>query len=122
MKLLLNQGLPRSAVPLLTTNGHDALHVGDIGLAEAEDGDIIREAERQDRVVVTLDADYHRILAISGAAKPSVIRVRIEGLRAAPLATLLCDVIPLCENDLVAGAMVSVESDRLRVRRLPVHS
>jgi len=121
MKLLLNQGLPRSAAFLLIARGHDSVHVGELGMAEAKDADIIREAERQNRVVVTLDADYHRILATSGAVRPSVIRMRIEGLKAAPLSALLCDVISQCENDLIAGAMVSVESDRLRVRRLPVH-
>jgi predicted nuclease of predicted toxin-antitoxin system len=38
MKLLLDQGLPRSAAVLLTRAGHDTVHVGDIGLGEADDG------------------------------------------------------------------------------------
>jgi hypothetical protein len=35
-------------------------------------------------------------LALSGATGPSVIRIRIEGLRAEGLATLLVDVLKVC--------------------------
>lgn len=37
MRLLLDQGLPRSTVPLLGKNGIEALHVGEVGLASASD-------------------------------------------------------------------------------------
>jgi predicted nuclease of predicted toxin-antitoxin system len=42
-------------------------------------------ARREGRVIVTLDADFHALLALSNAATPSVVRLRIEGLRARPL-------------------------------------
>jgi len=49
-----------------------------------------------------------------------VIRVRIEGLRAAGLADLLKDVLENCKEDLGNGAMVSVTEKAVRVRRLPL--
>jgi predicted nuclease of predicted toxin-antitoxin system len=58
MKLLLDQGLPRSAAILLTEAGIDTIHVGDIGLSAAEDAEILKKAQEDGRIVVTLDADF----------------------------------------------------------------
>jgi len=39
MKLLLDQGIPRSAATILRRASFDAVHTGEIGLAEAEDSE-----------------------------------------------------------------------------------
>ena len=44
MKLLLDQGLPRSAVGHLQEAGIEAEHVGDVGLSTAADAEIPRAA------------------------------------------------------------------------------
>lgn len=79
MRLLLDQGLPRSAVLHLHNAGIEAIHVGDRGLATASDSRILDIGRQEKMVVVTLDADFHALLALSGATEPSVIRLRIEG-------------------------------------------
>ena len=120
MKLLLDQGLPRSAASLLTAAGIDTVHVGDLGLSTAEDAVILQSGHETGRTVVTLDTDFHAILAMSGAVIPSVIRIRIEGLRGEDLAELLLTVIAQCTADLEQGAAVTVQSGRIRIRRLPL--
>ena len=120
MKLLLDQGTPCSAAMRLRQAGFDTVHTGEIGLSEAEDAEIIRRAAGEDRVVVTLDADFHTHLALAQARKPSVIRIRIEGLRAEEFSELLQRVLHRCADDLQAGAMISVNDFQIRVRRLPV--
>src|SRR5947199_10548585 len=77
-------------------------------------------AEQHSRVIVTLDADFHTLLARSGGAGRSVIRVRIEGVRAAGLADLFKDVLEICKEDWGNGAMVSVTEKAVRLRRLPL--
>lgn len=72
------------------------------------------------QIVVTLDADFHAHLALSGAAGPSVIRLRIEGLKAPQLADLLVQVLKQCGDDLKSGAMLTVTESSVRVRRLPL--
>ncbi|MBK7767998.1 MAG: DUF5615 family PIN-like protein [Sulfuritalea sp.] len=47
IKILLDQGLPRSAAELLIQQGWDALHVGDVGLRTASDQTILKHAEQQ---------------------------------------------------------------------------
>ncbi|MEG4986196.1 DUF5615 family PIN-like protein [Microcoleus sp. BR0-C5] len=120
MKLLLDQGLPLSAAALLRDAGIDTIHVGEIDMSQAEDAEIIEKARVEERVVVTLDADFHTLLALDEAASPSVIRVRIERLRAQALTDLLLMVIAECEEDLEQGAAISVEPSRIRIRRLPL--
>jgi predicted nuclease of predicted toxin-antitoxin system len=122
MKLLLDQGLPRSATVLLSQAGIDAVHVAEIGRSDAEDIEILQKGQEEGRVVVTLDADFHTLLALAAATSPSVIRIRIERLRAQALTDLLLTVISECEEDLEAGAAVTVEPTRIRIRRLPLVS
>jgi len=120
MKLLLDQGLPLSAASLLRDAGIDAIHVGEINLSAAEDGEIIQKAREDNRVVVTLDADFHTLLALDEAVSPSVIRIRIERLRAQALTELLLRTISECEEDLQQGAAVTIETRRIRIRHMPL--
>lgn len=120
IRALLDQGLPRSSVGLLRDAGWDVIHVGDIGLASASDVRILERADADGRMIVTLDADFHRLLAISGARAPSVVRVREEGLTAGPLVRLLADAVSRAEQALAAGALVTVTAQAVRIRALPI--
>jgi predicted nuclease of predicted toxin-antitoxin system len=120
VKLLLDQGLPRTAAPPLVALGWDVVHVGDLGMATASDKEILGRALVEGRAVVTLDADFHTILALENASGPSVIRIRIEGLRGPELAALIRSVAESCRIDLEGGAMVTVDERGVRVRGLPV--
>lgn len=120
MKFLLDQGIPKSAALELSNLGHDAVHVSDIGMASATDQRILEEARRQDAAVVTLDADFHTILAVLGLTQASVIRIRIEGLKGARIAEIVHEVVVKCETDLKLGSAVTVNRTRIRIRRLPL--
>jgi predicted nuclease of predicted toxin-antitoxin system len=120
MKLLLDQGLPRSTARLLREKGIDAVHVSEIDYSTSEDAVILERGREEDRTVVTLDADFHALLALSGATSPSVIRIRIEGLKGETAANLIRTVLMQCEEDLKQGAVVTVEPGRIRIRRLPL--
>ncbi len=120
MELLLDQGLPRSAAKLLKAHKIDTIHVNEIGLWAAEDIEIIQKARESNCVVITLDADFHSLLALSNASSPSVIRIRIEGLRAKSLTELLLNVINECYKELQKGVAITVDSRRIRIRNLPL--
>lgn len=47
MKLLLDQGLPRSATDLLAEAGLDTIHVSEISLSAADDQDILEQRLQQ---------------------------------------------------------------------------
>lgn len=120
MRLLLDQGLPRSTVRHLAGMGIAAEHVGDLSMAAATDASILDAARKRQAAVVTLDADFHALLAKSGVVSPSVVRIRIEGLQGEQLASLLGQVLAIAGVEIEAGAAVCVTARRIRVRLLPI--
>jgi len=119
-RLLIDQGLPRSTGALLALAGWDVAHVSEIGMSRADDAAILVRARAEQRVCITLDADFHALLATSGENGPSVVRVRKEGLRADGLAELLQAIWPKIEEALDHGAMVTITDRSIRIRRLPI--
>ncbi len=120
MNLLLDPGLPRTSVSHFQQAGVAAEHVADIGLFQADDETILRHARDHAQIVVTLDADFHRQLALSTAVGPSVIRIRIEGLKSRELAQLVLRVVDRHRDDLKSGAMLTITESAVRLRRLPL--
>ena len=100
--------------------GHDAVHASAIGLARAPDTEIIGRARNEERIVVTADLDYPRLLALSTADRPAVLLFRggdwseseaIERLRAA------LAILPESE---LTSSLVVIERTRIRKRTLPL--
>ena len=71
-------------------------------------------------VVVTLDADFHAILAVSGAQGPSVIRIRLQGLGAPEVVAVVGKVLASFEAELKRGALITVKALKTTCHRLPV--
>jgi predicted nuclease of predicted toxin-antitoxin system len=118
--ILLDQGLPRSTADLLRSEGWDVLHVGDIGMSRSSDRQILEYARSKNRVIITLDSDFHTILALTNASTPSVIRIRLEGMKGPELAHLIRKLTPRIAPQLKKGAMVSVSDSGIRIRTIPL--
>ena len=63
IEFLLDQGLPRSTVQHLQGMGLQSVHVGNLGLAAATDETILNAGRDRRAIVVTLDSDFHALLA-----------------------------------------------------------
>ncbi len=120
MKLLLDQGLPRSSASLLRSKGIEASHVGELGMADASDEAIIDYARKHSFAVATLDADFHALLAITNSPGPSVIRLRIQPLKAPEATSVLSRVLEQLGPEIERGSFITVTPTNIRVRRLPI--
>jgi predicted nuclease of predicted toxin-antitoxin system len=98
----------------------DAIHIGDIGLSEASDEAIMRHALKEDRIIVTLDADIHSMLAIAASSKPSVLRIREIGLRGPQLAALILRISNQFKTELLGGCVMTFGAGKVRYRALPL--
>ena len=119
-RILLDQGLPRTAAKILATWDWDVVHAADVGLNRATDREIIEYARQQQRFVITLDADFHSIIATENAESPSVVRIRREGLKAEEPAELIERIWPAIQEQMESGALVSVTETSIRIRSIPI--
>ena len=98
----------------------DAVHASELGLSSAEDRDVIAWCRAYGAVAATLDADFHALIALSGETTPSTVRIRIQGLKGPEVAGIISSVLETQGEALAAGALVTVQPGRLRVRPLPI--
>ncbi|MBI4703706.1 MAG: DUF5615 family PIN-like protein [Deltaproteobacteria bacterium] len=120
MNLLLDMNLSRDLGIRLEQHGHRCRHVAAIGMARAGDAEIMAEAVRSGEVVLTHDVDYGRLLAFSGAVRPSVVVFRLRALSHADLAVRLLRAWPEVAEPLQRGAVVVIEEGGIRIRLLPI--
>jgi predicted nuclease of predicted toxin-antitoxin system len=120
IRLILDQGLPRDAASLLRETGWQCEHVGELGMSSAEDTDILSVARGRGAVLITLDADFHALLAVSMAAGPSVVRLRMQGLDGQKVAAHIIEAVKRFGTELREGCMVTVKERKTTYRMLPV--
>lgn len=121
IKLLLDQGLPYSTARFLPKNNWDVVHLIDVGMQRASDREVIEYARTQGRLCVTLDSDFHQLLALTQASSPSVLRIRREGLSGADVAGLILSCYPRIAAKLSQShAMVTITERAIRIRYLPL--
>ncbi len=121
MKLLLDQGLPPLTAELLREHGIDAVHVSEIGYSRAEDNKIIELAQTDNRIIITLDADYHAAIVLASAPSPSVIWIRVVNLRSSEYVEIIMPILNEYKEMLINGVLITMRSDRkVKTRLLPI--
>lgn len=112
---------PHSAwVQYLSESGHDAVHWAQIGAHDAPDAEVMNWAAAEDRVLLTSDLDFGANLASSGNSRPSVVQLGTDLLGPSEAGPELLDALARLETELGAGALLSVDAKRARVRVLPL--
>lgn len=113
-------GVSLTTVAALRAAGHDAIHLRDEGLIRLPDPEIVAKAVAESRIVLTFDLDFGDILAIARSEAPSVIIFRLRNQTPAAVNPRLFRVILDCAATLARGALVIIEDEGFRVRRLPI--
>jgi predicted nuclease of predicted toxin-antitoxin system len=120
VKFLADMGVSRSTSQSLRDLGHDAEHLGEIGLQRLPDPQILTRARQEKRIILTFDLDFADLLAAGGDLLPSVVLFRVRNQTPASVTPRLLEVIAKCGADLEGGSIITVEESRYRVRRLPI--
>ena len=113
-------GVSPRAVEALRRRGWDIEHIAELGEPRAEDSRILALARAEGRTVVTFDLDFARLLAVSMAPLPSVIIFRTSDQGPDLVTARLLKIAEQFESEMETGAIVVVEDERYRTRRLPI--
>ncbi|BCB95884.1 hypothetical protein JZK55_08060 [Dissulfurispira thermophila] len=120
MKFLADMPISPKTVMHLRSLGHDVYRISEKGLYRAKDHDIVEIAVIENRVILTMDLDFAAIIAISHMAIPSTVIFRVMDESYENINALLENILPRVGNDLLNGAIVIIEDDRFRIRKLPI--
>ena len=120
MKLLLDMNIPIKYANLLAQKGFDVLLWSTVGESNATDMEIFAYAQAHDYIVLTFDLDFSAILSATHESKPSVVQIRISIPYAEQVVDIITTAVTRHLNELKLGAILSVDTNRARIRLLPL--
>jgi len=122
MKILIDMNLSPDWRSVFVAEGWEARQYSELDMSTATDRQIMDWAAQHDHLVLTHDLDFGAILAATRAAAPSVIQIRAQDGLPDKMGSVLVQVIRAHFDSLMAGALVTVDPRRSRVRKLPLRT
>ena len=122
MKLLVDMNLSPRWVEVSTGAGVQAVHWSTLGAKNATDFEIMAYAGANDYVMITHDLDFDPILSVTHGEKPSVVQIRAQDVSLDAIALQVITALRQMESDLEEGALLTIDTDRTRLRLLPLQT
>lgn len=120
MRFLVDMPLSPGPCLWLREQEHECVHASLVGLAAARDDEIMERALREERVVLTADLEFARMLALTQADGPGVVLFRGGNYSEAEARYLLGKVLETVEEEQLAHSVTVVDRRRIRRTRLPI--
>lgn len=120
MKALLDMPVSPLLLDVLRAHGHEGVHAHYVGKDRASDSEILSMARRENRVVITADLDFPRLLALSLARAPGVILFRGGDYSNREMCGLLERVLRQVPPEVIEHSICVVDRERLRITPLPL--
>jgi predicted nuclease of predicted toxin-antitoxin system len=120
MKILVDMNLSPRWATELRSQGFESVHWSNIGEATAPDEEVLAWCATHRHVLFTHDLDFGAILAASRGSKPSVVQLRSENVVPEAMIGHVVHALGQTEKDLAAGALLTIEPGRHRIRLLPL--
>ena len=113
MKVLLDTCVWGGVRKALSDAGHDVVWAGD-WTTDPGDEEILHRAHQETRVLVTLDKDFGELAIVRGLPHSGLIR--LVNLSTSDQARISIAVLAKFGREFEAGAIITVEAARVRVR------
>ena len=120
MKILIDMNLSPDWCQALSQFGIESIHWANVGEPTVPDKILMEWAKSNGYIVFTHDLDFGSILAATQANAPSVIQVRVQDTFPEMLIDTVMAVLKQFEPQLLAGALITIDKNKSRVRILPI--
>jgi predicted nuclease of predicted toxin-antitoxin system len=104
----------------LRTEGFDALHASEVKMHASPDVGILRAAIQEERVIVTADLDFPRLLARIGTSGPGLILLRGGNYSDRESLDCVRRVLKVIAHEELPKSIVVVDREKIRRRWLPI--
>ena len=121
MKTLLDMPVTPQLINVLKKYGHEGVHAYQIGKDRAPDIELLNLARLENRVIITSDLDFPRLLALSSASGPGIILFRGGNYSDNEMCDLLERVLESVPVDDLEKSICVVDHSRVRVTHLPIN-
>lgn len=116
LKFKVDENLPLEAATLLATAGHSAVTVPEQQLGGQPDPNIAVVCQSEERAMVTLDLDFADIRVYPPADFAGIIVLRLARLDKHHVLDALKRLLPVLNQEPLAGKLWIVEEMRVRIR------
>lgn len=119
-EFLIDMNLSPLWVKFLAEAGLESVHWSAVGAPSAPDSEIMEYAASNGFVIFTHDLDFGALLAGRKSPRPSVIQIRAQDILPSSIGHVVAQAIQVSRDQLNAGALVTIEPNRSRIRLLPL--
>ncbi|MBW4497773.1 MAG: DUF5615 family PIN-like protein [Oscillatoria princeps RMCB-10] len=120
MKILIDMNLSPDWVDVFARYSIESIHWSTVGDPRAKDRAIMEWARANGYLVFTHDLDFGSLLVATQAEAPSVLQVRTQDILPASIENTVIEALRRFESELEAGALITIDMTRSRVRILPL--
>jgi len=120
LKFLVDMQLSPALASWLKQQNHDAIHVYHYGLGQASDEEILEAARKENRVVITADLDFPRLLALIDLKSPGIVLFRGGDFSENQIIGLMTLVLKSIPEEEFETSLIVIDNKRIRKRRLPL--
>ena len=114
LRLLLDQMIDAVAAKTVSKQGHDVVRLADLGMAKADDDEVLARAIAEQRILVTLDEDFGDWAILPLSEHPGVIRLKVDPTTTANILDLLCPFLEQHKTRDFTNRLVIVRSTGVR--------
>ena len=119
MKIIVDVNLAVRWAKMLADRGIEAVHWTAIGLANAQDTEIMSYARQNGYSVFTNDLDFSAILVSTRASGPSVIQIRAEDTRPEAHIERIAHILNKFAANIEQGTLITIDPHKTRLHILP---